>query len=153
MLQCTTLLNKLHSKSFHISTGWLGLWINDRRHFDWAADPCSRLEICKVGNRTTSILGLRTNGWTACLTHFKRWATGLFEILISQNNPLLLSIFKHLQFRQCLAYLTLYVWAVRGFVELCYELLVPYCLLTNQSFLPKVLSPYLSLHCLYNCKY
>uniref|UniRef100_A0A0D9ZKV4 Cellulose synthase-like protein H1 n=1 Tax=Oryza glumipatula TaxID=40148 RepID=A0A0D9ZKV4_9ORYZ len=113
---------EVSSCNYESGTRWLGLWINDRRHFDWAADPCSRLEIYKVGNRTTSILGLRTNGWTS---------------LPNLNNPLLLSIFKHLQFRQCLAYLTLYVWAVRGFVELCYELLVPYCLLTNQSFLPK----------------
>lgn len=91
----------------------------------------------KLETEPPAFLGCAPTGGPACLTQFKRWATGLFEILISQNNPLLLSIFKHLQFRQCLAYLTLYVWAVRGFVELCYELLVPYCLLTNQSFLSK----------------
>uniref|UniRef100_A0A0E0DEA4 Cellulose synthase-like protein H1 n=1 Tax=Oryza meridionalis TaxID=40149 RepID=A0A0E0DEA4_9ORYZ len=107
----------------------VGPMINDRRHFDRPVDPYSGLEICKVRNRTTSILGLRTNRWTSLPNPVQ-------EMGNSQNNPLL-SIFKHLQFRQCLAYLTLYVWAVRGFVELCYELLVPYCLLTNQSFLSK----------------
>ncbi|KAF0893831.1 hypothetical protein E2562_029714 [Oryza meyeriana var. granulata] len=82
-------------------------------------------------------LGCTPTGGPACLTQFKRWATGFFEILISQNNPIIATIFKHLQFRQCLSYLSFYVWPVRGFVELCYSLLAPYCLLTNQSFLTK----------------
>uniref|UniRef100_A0A0E0KQQ8 Cellulose synthase-like protein H1 n=1 Tax=Oryza punctata TaxID=4537 RepID=A0A0E0KQQ8_ORYPU len=94
----------------------------------------------KLDTEPPAFLGCAPTGGPACLTQFKRWATGLFEILVSHNNPLLASIFKHLQFRQCFAYLILGVWSVRGFVELCYALLAPYCLLTNQSFLPKASS-------------
>uniref|UniRef100_A0A0D9W501 Glycosyltransferase 2-like domain-containing protein n=1 Tax=Leersia perrieri TaxID=77586 RepID=A0A0D9W501_9ORYZ len=84
-----------------------------------------------------AFLGCAPTGGPACQTQFKRWATGLFEILIGQNNPILATIFKHLHLRQCLSYLIIYVWPLRGFVEVCYALLGPYCLLTNQSFLPK----------------
>ncbi|XP_040379586.1 putative cellulose synthase-like protein H3 isoform X1 [Oryza brachyantha] len=76
-------------------------------------------------------------GGPACLTQFKRWATGLFEIIISRNNPILMTVFRRLRLRQCLSYLSIYAWPVRGFIELCYALLPPYCILTNQSFLPK----------------
>jgi hypothetical protein len=94
------------------------------------------------------------------LTQFKRWATGLLEILVSRNSPILGTIFRRLQLRQCLAYMSVYVWPVRAPFELCYALLGPFCLLTNQSFLPKVLtlamtypfivhSEYLLLHIYY----
>ncbi|TVU14503.1 hypothetical protein EJB05_37977, partial [Eragrostis curvula] len=81
----------------------------------------------------------------ACLIQYKRWTTGLFEILLSKNNLILPSIFKHLEFRQCLAYLVVYIWPVRAPFELCYALLGPYCLLANQSFLPKALEPGFSI--------
>ncbi|KAF0930360.1 hypothetical protein E2562_032198 [Oryza meyeriana var. granulata] len=82
-------------------------------------------------------MGCAPNGGPACLTQFKRWATGLFEILISHNNPILMTIFRSLQFRQCLCYLIAYAWPVRAPFELCYALLGPYCILTNQSLFPK----------------
>lgn len=85
-----------------------------------------------------AFLGSAPTGGPASLTQYKRWATGLFEILLSRNNPILLSICKRLQFRQCLAYLVIDVWPLRAPFELCYSLLGPYCLLANQSFLPKV---------------
>lgn len=85
-----------------------------------------------------AFLGSAPTGGPASLTQYKRWATGLFEILLSRNNPILLSICKRLQFRQCLAYLVIDVWPLRAPFELCYSLLGPYCLLTNHSFLPKV---------------
>ncbi|KAL6845674.1 hypothetical protein ACP4OV_024497 [Aristida adscensionis] len=84
-----------------------------------------------------AFLGSAPTGGPASLTQYKRWATGLFEILISRNNPILASIFRHLQFRQCLGYLVIYIWPVRAPFELCYALLGPYCLLANRSFLPK----------------
>uniref|UniRef100_A0A0D3HCH3 Cellulose synthase-like protein H1 n=1 Tax=Oryza barthii TaxID=65489 RepID=A0A0D3HCH3_9ORYZ len=84
-----------------------------------------------------AFMGCAPNGGPACLTQLKRWASGFLEILISRNNPILTTTFKSLQFRQCLAYLHSYVWPVRAPFELCYALLGPYCLLSNQSFLPK----------------
>uniref|UniRef100_A0A0A9CY93 Cellulose synthase-like protein H1 n=1 Tax=Arundo donax TaxID=35708 RepID=A0A0A9CY93_ARUDO len=88
-----------------------------------------------------AFMGSAPTGGPASLTQYKRWATGLLEILLSRNNPFLLSIFKHLGFRQCLGYLVFYIWPVRAPFELCYALLGPYCLLANQSFLPKASEP------------
>lgn len=85
-----------------------------------------------------AFLGCAPTGGPASLTQFKRWATGLLEILISQNSPILGTIFRRLQLRQCLAYLIVEAWPVRAPFELCYALLGPFCLLTNQSFLPTV---------------
>ncbi|KAF8765400.1 hypothetical protein HU200_008545 [Digitaria exilis] len=85
-----------------------------------------------------AFLGSAPTGGPASLTQYKRWATGLFEILLSRNNPILLSLRKRLQFRQCLAYLVIDVWPLRAPFELCYSLLGLYCLLANHSFLPKV---------------
>ncbi|KAG8064490.1 hypothetical protein GUJ93_ZPchr0004g39552 [Zizania palustris] len=76
-------------------------------------------------------------GGPASLTQFKRWGTGLFEIIVSKNNPILAAMFRCLQFRQCLAYLMVCLWPVKALFEICYALLGPYCLLTNRSFLPK----------------
>ncbi|KAL6650610.1 hypothetical protein ACP70R_009535 [Stipagrostis hirtigluma subsp. patula] len=92
-----------------------------------------------------AFMGSAPTGGPASLTQYKRWATGLLEILLSRNNPFLGSIFKHLQFRQCLAYLVIYIWPVRAPFELCYALLGPYCLLANQSFLPKASEPGFSI--------
>ncbi|BAS89244.1 Os04g0429500 [Oryza sativa Japonica Group] len=84
-----------------------------------------------------AFMGSAPIGGPACLTQFKRWATGQSEIIISRNNPILATMFKRLKFRQCLAYLIVLGWPLRAPFELCYGLLGPYCILTNQSFLPK----------------
>ena len=86
-----------------------------------------------------AFLGGAPTGGPGSLTQYKRWATGLLEILLSRHNPLLLSAFKRLDFRQCVAYLVIDVWPVRAPFELCYALLAPYCLIANRSFLPKVI--------------
>ncbi|XP_037485628.1 cellulose synthase-like protein H1 [Triticum dicoccoides] len=83
-----------------------------------------------------AFLGCAPTGGPASLTQFKRWATGLLEILISRNSPILGTIFRRLQLRQCLAYLIVNAWPMRAPFEMCYALLGPFCLLTNQSFLP-----------------
>jgi len=85
-----------------------------------------------------AFLGGAPTGGPASLTQYKRWATGLLEILLSRHNPVLLSAFKRLDFRQCVAYLVIDVWAIRAPFELCYALLGPYCIIANHSFLPKV---------------
>ncbi|XP_062222481.1 cellulose synthase-like protein H1 isoform X3 [Phragmites australis] len=92
-----------------------------------------------------AFLGSAPTGGPASLIQYKRWATGLLEILMSRNNPILLSIIKRLQFRQCLAYLVIGVWPMRAPFELCYSLLGPYCILANQSFLPKASEPGFSI--------
>ncbi|KAK3142617.1 hypothetical protein QOZ80_4BG0348990 [Eleusine coracana subsp. coracana] len=88
-----------------------------------------------------AFLGSAPTGGPASLTQYKRWTTGLFEILLSKNNPILSSILERLEFRQCLGYLVVYLWPVRAPFELCYALLGPYCLLANQSFMPKASEP------------
>ncbi|GJN02946.1 hypothetical protein PR202_ga20342 [Eleusine coracana subsp. coracana] len=88
-----------------------------------------------------AFLGSAPTGGPASLTQYKRWATGLFEILISWNNPILLWILKRLEFRQCLAYLIMNMQSMRSIFELSYALLGPYCLLANKSFLPKASEP------------
>ncbi|WVZ85643.1 hypothetical protein U9M48_032543 [Paspalum notatum var. saurae] len=88
-----------------------------------------------------AFLGGAPTGGPASLTQYKRWATGLLEIIFSRNNPILVCVSKHLEFRQCLAYLVIDVWALRAPFEMCYALLGPYCLLANQSFLPKASEP------------
>ncbi|XP_020592925.1 cellulose synthase-like protein H1 [Phalaenopsis equestris] len=52
-------------------------------------------------------LGLSPSGGPESLTQFKRWSTGLLEILFDRNGPLTATFTKQLQFRQCLAYLLL----------------------------------------------
>jgi len=88
-----------------------------------------------------AFLGGAPTGGPASLTQYKRWATGLLEIVFSRDNPVLLWIFKRLELRQCLGYLVIDVWPLRAPFELCYALLGPYCLLANQSFLPKASEP------------
>lgn len=88
-----------------------------------------------------AFLGGAPTGGPASLTQYKRWATGLLEIVLSRHNPFLLSASKRLRFRQCLAYLVIDVWPVRAPFELCYALLGPYCLIANRSFLPKASEP------------
>ncbi|KAM3198706.1 hypothetical protein ACQJBY_073710 [Aegilops geniculata] len=84
-----------------------------------------------------AFLGCAPTGGPASLTQYKRWATGVLEILLGQNCPIIATIFKRLQFRQCLAYLVFYVWSMRAPFELCYALLGPFCLFRNHSFLLK----------------
>ncbi|KAJ0976878.1 hypothetical protein J5N97_012352 [Dioscorea zingiberensis] len=83
-------------------------------------------------------LGNAPTGGPASLAQQKRWSTGLLEILVGPNSPLLATIHKSLTFRQFLVYINLNVWALRSLFELSYTLLAPYCCLTNSSFLPKV---------------
>ncbi|PWZ36792.1 Cellulose synthase-like protein H1 [Zea mays] len=65
-----------------------------------------------------AFLGGAPTGGPASLTQYKRWATGLLEIVLSRHNPFLLSASKRLRFRQCLAYLVIDVWPASepGFV-------------------------------------
>ncbi|XP_058779640.1 cellulose synthase-like protein H1 isoform X2 [Vicia villosa] len=80
----------------------------------------------------------------------KRWASGLFEILLNEHNPIFGFLYGKLQFRQALAYLWFLSWAVRSIPEICYAALPAYCILTNSSFLPKKLWIHTFLFVTYN---
>uniref|UniRef100_A0A7N2MBL6 Uncharacterized protein n=1 Tax=Quercus lobata TaxID=97700 RepID=A0A7N2MBL6_QUELO len=72
------------------------------------------------------------------MTQQKRWATGLLEVLLSKDCPILATLFAKLHWRQCLAYLWIFMWGLRSIPELCYAFLPAYCIITNSHFLPKV---------------
>ncbi|KAK1300259.1 Cellulose synthase-like protein H1 [Acorus calamus] len=86
----------------------------------------------------SAFLGNAPQGGPASLKQLKRWATGVLEILLGKDSPLIAVATKRLMIRQCLAYLVILVWALRSVPEVLYSLLPPYCILTNSSFLPKV---------------
>ncbi|ONK58140.1 uncharacterized protein A4U43_C09F8620 [Asparagus officinalis] len=88
-----------------------------------------------------AFLGSAPTGGPASLTQYKRWAVGLLEILFDSNSPVLATLYKHLSFRQCLAYLVINTWAVSSIFDFCYALLPVYCFLANTNFLPKASSP------------
>jgi len=86
-----------------------------------------------------AFLGNAPTGGPASLTQYKRWATGLLEILFGVNSPIVATLCKQLSFRQCMAYLMINTWALGSIVEFCYALIPAYCFLANVSFLPKVI--------------
>ncbi|KAJ9170052.1 hypothetical protein P3X46_018188 [Hevea brasiliensis] len=88
-----------------------------------------------------AFLGCAPSGGPSTLTQQKRWAIGLLEVLICENNPIFHTITAKLQLGQCLAYMWILVWALRSIPELCYVMLPAYCLITNSNFLPKVHEP------------
>ncbi|XP_022018744.1 cellulose synthase-like protein H1 [Helianthus annuus] len=85
-----------------------------------------------------AFLGCSATTYPSSLTQQKRWFTGLFEILFTDKNPLLLTIKGNIWFRQALAYFYCCLWAVRSVPELCYASLPAYCIIKDSHFLPKV---------------
>ncbi|XP_056171014.1 cellulose synthase-like protein H1 isoform X2 [Syzygium oleosum] len=106
-----------------------------------------------------AFLGCAPSGGPASMTQQKRWATGLLEVLVSKKSPIYGTLFGHLHFRQCLAYLWLLIRALRSIPEFLYALLPAYCIMTNSHFLPKGQEPAIlipatifviyNLYCLY----
>ncbi|PWA84755.1 cellulose synthase-like B4 [Artemisia annua] len=88
-----------------------------------------------------AFLGCAPTTYPSSLKQQKRWANGLFEILFTSNNPLLLTIKGKLWFRQALGYLWVCMWALRSIPESCYAVLPAYCIITNSNFLPKINEP------------
>ncbi|CAJ2663387.1 unnamed protein product [Trifolium pratense] len=80
----------------------------------------------------------------------KRWASGLFDILLSKHNPILGFLCGKLQFREALGYVWLLCWGLRSVPEICYAALPAYCILTNSSFLPEKLWIHGALFVTYN---
>ncbi|XP_074578313.1 cellulose synthase-like protein H1 isoform X2 [Curcuma longa] len=130
------------SCSYEFNTAWgdeIG-WV----YGSMTEDILTGLRCHSMGWRTVSLmldppafLGSAPVGGPASMTQYKRWATGLLEILVSKKSPVVSVITKELMLRQCLAYLLILVWALRSIVEVCYALLPAYCLLSNSTFLPK----------------
>ncbi|KAI4363786.1 hypothetical protein MLD38_019957 [Melastoma candidum] len=88
-----------------------------------------------------AFMGCAPNGGPAAMTQMKRWVTGHLEILVSRKSPVYATLFGKLQFRLCLAYVWVLVWALRSIPEITYALLPAYCIITNSHFLPKVNEP------------
>ncbi|GAA0158203.1 DNA-binding transcription factor [Lithospermum erythrorhizon] len=87
-------------------------------------------------------LGCTPSNGPVIILQFKRWSTGLFEILFSSKSPLISTLTKKLRLRQCLAYLWIQLWALRSIFEVCYAILPAYCIISNSShFLPKINEP------------
>lgn len=104
-----------------------GLLIHAR---GWRSVPCTP--------DRRAFLGCAPRAGPISMTQQKRWATGLLEILISDRNPIIATLTARLQFRQCLAYLWIFIWGLRSIPELCYAVLPAYCIISNSSFQPKV---------------
>ncbi|KAK9048880.1 hypothetical protein SSX86_032153 [Deinandra increscens subsp. villosa] len=85
-----------------------------------------------------AFLGCAPSTFPSSLAQQKRWANGLLEILVSDKNPILLTIKGNLWFRQALAYYWICLWGARSIPELCYAFLPAYCIITGSHFLPKV---------------
>ncbi|KAI3675198.1 hypothetical protein L1987_84784 [Smallanthus sonchifolius] len=85
-----------------------------------------------------AFLGCATTTYQSSLTQQKRWVAGLFEVLFTKKNPLLLTVKGNLWFRQALGYFYLCLWAVRSVPELCYAFLPAYSIITGLHFLPKI---------------
>lgn len=98
-----------------------------------------------------AFLGCGPSDFPVAIRQQKRWAMGLLEILFSEYNPILATITGKLQFRQCLAYLWILIWGLRSIPELCYVALPAYCIITNSSFLPKVMQSSCSVLCYIYC--
>ncbi|XP_062009432.1 cellulose synthase-like protein H1 isoform X2 [Rosa rugosa] len=88
-----------------------------------------------------AFLGFAPTGGPASMTQQKRWATGLFEILLSKNCPIFGTLFANLQFRQCLGYFCILPWGLHSVLELHYAALPAYSIITNSNFLPKGQEP------------
>lgn len=122
----------------HIKVGWLygsatediltGLMIHAK---GWKTSYCSP--------DPHAFLGCGPSDLPSAMRQQKRWAMGLLEILLSEHSPILATLTGKLQFRQCLGYLWLLIWGLRSIPELCYVALPAYCIITNTSFLPKVM--------------
>ncbi|CAN6452544.1 unnamed protein product [Victoria cruziana] len=88
-----------------------------------------------------AFLGAAPSNGPDSIVQQKRWATGLFEILISRQNPIRATVKEKLQLRQCMVYLSVLLWAPQSVPELCYAVLPPLCIFTNTTIFPKITDP------------
>ncbi|KAI3675197.1 hypothetical protein L1987_84783 [Smallanthus sonchifolius] len=65
-----------------------------------------------------AFLGCATTTYQSALTQQKRWVAGLFEVLFTDKNPLLLTVKGNLWFRQALGYFHLCLWAVHSCLDI-----------------------------------
>ncbi|XP_027928940.1 cellulose synthase-like protein H1 [Vigna unguiculata] len=101
----------------------------------WRSETCSPELIPFMGCSPQDVINV--------MSQQKRWTSGLLDILLSKNNPIFLTLFGNLQFRQCLGYLWVITWGLRSVPEICYTLLPAYCIINNSTFLPKELGQWI----------
>ncbi|KAG0499716.1 hypothetical protein HPP92_004407 [Vanilla planifolia] len=86
----------------------------------------------------SAFVGCAPTDGPGSLVQYKRWATGLLEVLLDRDySPIAAARTKRLRCRQALAYLTFNVWALRCIPELIYSLLPAYCLITGNTIWPR----------------
>ncbi|MED6182630.1 hypothetical protein PIB30_030369 [Stylosanthes scabra] len=95
----------------------------------WRSESC--------GSDPIAFMGCTAQDSIVQVGQYQRWASGLLEVFLGKNCPILCTLFGKLQFRQCLAYIWLTTWALRSVPETCYALLPAYCIISNSHFLPK----------------
>ncbi|KAI0494452.1 hypothetical protein KFK09_024590 [Dendrobium nobile] len=140
----TEIAKQVASSTFEHNTSW-GKEIGCL-YGSMTEDVLTGLRIQSMGWKSTffnpsppAFLGCAPTGGPASLTQYKRWATGLLEILFDKDHsPVVATLTKQLHFRQCLCYLKISIWALQSVPELLYSLLPACCLITGTSFLPKV---------------
>ncbi|TKY48721.1 Cellulose synthase protein B4 [Spatholobus suberectus] len=100
-----------------------------------------RSEICLPN--LIAFMGCSPQDIIIVMVQQRRWASGLFDILLSKHCPIFGTLFGKLQFRQCLGYLWITCWPLRSVPEICYATLPAYCIITNSSFLLKELGQWI----------
>ncbi|XP_020524515.1 cellulose synthase-like protein H2 isoform X2 [Amborella trichopoda] len=86
-----------------------------------------------------AFLGCAPSSGPETLLQQRRWAAGQLELFVGRHSPLLSTITKKLEIRQCLAFLS--IWALRPIPEIFYSILPALSLLTNTHFMPKFPEP------------
>ncbi|KAL0536687.1 hypothetical protein IC582_025647 [Cucumis melo] len=132
--------NYEHNNAWGSEVGW--------KYGSIVEDVLTGMEIHKMGWKSAYItptppafLGCAPSGGPVPLNHHKRAITGLLEILISKNSPILTALSDKLQFRQRLVYMWAYLMGFGAIWEICYATLPAFCLISNSHFLPKVQEP------------
>ncbi|XP_057828845.2 cellulose synthase-like protein H1 isoform X2 [Cryptomeria japonica] len=87
-----------------------------------------------------AFMGCTPQNGSDSLVQYKRWATGLLEILISRLSPFL-GMNTQLTLRQRMLYAYLTMSPITSMAVLGYALLPAFSLLSGKSFLPKVEDP------------
>ncbi|TKY66991.1 Cellulose synthase protein H1 [Spatholobus suberectus] len=95
-----------------------------------------RSELCTPN--PIAFTGFAPGGGPTAMAQQKRWATGLLEIFFCKHCPIIVTLFRNLTLRQCLAYMWIINWGLRPVFEVCYACLLTYCIITNSNFLPLV---------------
>ncbi|KAK7272279.1 hypothetical protein RJT34_28776 [Clitoria ternatea] len=106
---------------------------------------------CCVPN-PIAFTGCAPGDFVSTMIQQKRWASGLTVVFFGKLNPILVTLFGKIQFRQGLSYFWATNMGLRGMFHVCYVSLSAYCLITNTNLLPKGLGEWfpVALFVIYN---